>query len=142
MKKIICTVCMVIFILSSVSTCFADIEDNDIQQIEPRFVGTFLHMERLSISSSGYATTTARLEPKSEDSIDEVKVTMTLKKIDGTLIRKKTYDAVWSQTYFEFQAADHKQLTDKGAYYLDVTYKCYKDGKLLETLTGSAADTY
>ena len=46
------------------------------------------------------------------------------------------------KTAFEFQVEDNKQLIDKGAYYIDVTYKCYKDGKLLETLRGSAADTY
>ena len=84
----------------------------------------------------------AYLRTKASGLIDKVKVTLRLEKIDGTLLRKKTYDAKWSEVAFEFQVEDNKQLIDKGAYYIDVTYKCYKDGKLLETLRGSAADTY
>lgn len=142
MKKIICMICMAAIVFSTFSLSFADVADNSAEQVSPRFVGTFSHSEALSINSKGYATTVAYLRPKTRDSIDEVKTTITLKKIDGTLLRKKTYDAVWSEVAFEFQAVDYKQLTDKGSYYIDVTYKCYKDGKLLETLTGSAADTY
>jgi len=138
----VCSICMVILVFSSFSLCFANVEDNVYEKISPRFIGTFMHLEKLSIDSKGYASTAAILEPKTETSIDEVKVTITLKKIDGTLIRKKTYDATWSQTYFQFQVSDGKQLVDKGSYYIDVTYKCYKDGKLLETITGSAADSY
>lgn len=142
MKKIICVVCMAILLLSSFSMCFADVVNCTVEQVSPRFIGTFSHSEALSINSKGYATMVAYLRPKTRDSIDEVKVTITLKTIDGYLIKKQTYDASWSEVAFEFQVVDYKQLKDRDSYYIDVTYKCYKDGKILETLNGFAADSY
>ena len=145
MKKIICSIFMAMVMLASFSTCFADpalSTVRDEEQVSPRFVVTFSHSEGLLIDSKGYATMAAYLRPKASGLIDKVEVTLRLEKIDGTLLRKKTSDAKWSEVAFEFQVEDNKQLIDKGAYYIDVTYKCYKDGKLLETLRGSAADTY
>lgn len=142
MRKTICIICIMVMVFSSFALCFADVIGSNVEQVSPRFVATFMHRETLTISSKGYATMTAQLQPKSATSMDEVKVTMTLKKTDGTLIRKKTYDAVWSETAFQFQVSDNKQLSDKGSYYVDMTYKCYKNGTLLETLNGSAADSY
>lgn len=107
-----------------------------------RYVGTYMHMETLQISSSGKATMKARLEPKTEDSIDEVVVTIKLKNPNGIVLHNETYDATWSSVAFQYQVTDSESVATRGKYTMSVTYKCYKDGSLLETISGSTTDTY
>ena len=142
MRKAIITVCILTLILSSFSMSFAATADEATEVEQLRFVGTLSHSEGLSISSSGKASMLATLIPKSETSIDEVEVTIKLKHTDGTTVLNKTYDAEWSDTYFQFRVYDSKNLTKTGLYTMSVTYKCYKNGSLIETLTGSNSDTY
>ena len=142
MRKAIITVCILTLILSSFSMSFAANADEAREVGQLRYVGTHSHVETLSINSSGNASMLAALMPKSESSIDEVEVTIKLKHTDGTTVLNKTYDAEWSDTYFQFRVSDSKNLTKTGLYTMSVTYKCYKNGSLIETLTGSNSDTY
>ncbi len=142
MKKVMIVICVLVLVLSSFSVGFAAEVDKVTEEEALRYVGTHAHIETLTISSSGYATMLAELIPKTSSSIDEVVVTIKLKSPSGTYVYNKSHDASWSQTYFEYQVSKGKQLSSKGLYTMSVTYKCYKDGSLIETISGSAADTY
>ena len=142
MKKAMIVICVLVLVLSSFSVGFAAEVDKVTEEETMRYVGTHAHIDTLTISSSGYATMLAELIPKTSSSIDEVVVTIKLKSPSGSYVYNKTLDATWSQTYFEYQVDAYKQLTTRGKYTMSVTYKCYKDGSLLETISGSTTDTY
>ena len=143
MKKTMIVICILVLVLSSFSVGFAaEMDKAENEEETARFVGTHAHVDTLTISSSGYATMLAELIPKTSTSIDKVVVTIKLKSPNGTNVYNKSHNATWSQTYFEYQVDAYKQLTTKGEYTMYVTYKCYKDGSLIETISGSASDTY
>lgn len=137
MKKIISLVLAVALVLGSYAMVFAS-------EIVPFYIGTARHTELLSISKSGSADFGAELIPKQETSFDRVTITLELVYEDNgstvyKVVANTTYDTVKSS--FEKYVDDY-QLDDKGDYRLFVTYKCYKNGSLIETITMNVTDTY
>ncbi len=86
----------------------------------------------ISISQDGIASCQMSMKVKNGKSIDYGNVTAYLKKNMGTTIKTFTDKAypsagnlTWKDTY---------DLQSKGSYYVEVEVKCYKDGKLVETV--------
>lgn len=134
MKKILMfTLILVLVVLSSLN-CYAAIPQEGSSEASPLYVGTRSHNERFTISSRGQATMEAELAPLSTSTIDNVKVTFVIKNEDKVTIYNKSYDATWSNIEKAFNLTKYHDLELKGIYSLQVTYKCYKNDTLLETI--------
>ena len=52
----------------------------------------------------------------------------------NTQVYNKTYDATWSNVSKSYSTTKNYQLGKAGRYTFRATYKCYKNGSLLETI--------
>lgn len=137
-KMLVIMLCMIL----TGSYCMAA-SDGELGGISPYYVGTQTTNEIFNISSSGVASMTTSLTPKKSVGVDEVKVTLKIKNASGVVKYNKTYTATWSDLYGAFRLSKTYQLPGSGSYQFQATYKCYKDGSLLETInSGSILDSY
>lgn len=135
MKKVVAvTVVLIIFLLSA-TVCFAGAPSDG---NSPYYVGTQSHVEIFKISSGGEATMNTSLEPFSLDTVDSVNVTLVIKNSYGTKVYNKSYDMPWSTAYGSFKLIKEHQLTQKGIYEFQATYKCYKGSTLVETIKSNS----
>lgn len=91
---------------------------------------------KFDIASNGTATMKGLLTPKTSTAIDEVKVTFTIDKSSGSNVYNKTWNASWSDLFGGYKEEQEYQLPSKGTYILSTKFKCYKNGKLIETVYG------
>ncbi len=91
---------------------------------------------KFTIDSDGTATMRGILLPKTSTAVDEVKVTFTIDKLSGTNVYNKTWNASWNSVFEEYKAEKNYKLPSKGTYILSTKFKCYKNGKLVETISG------
>lgn len=136
---IIITICLIM----ATSVCFAETRNIDKSTITPYYIVTQNTVESFSINTSGVASMTARLSPRVESDVDQVKITLTIKSSDGTNVYNKTFGAAWSDLYDAYRVNKTYQLQNKGNYTFNVTYKCYKNTTLIETIrTNYYIDAY
>ena len=129
MKKVKIFVIVILAILISVNICFADTTD-----ISTNYVGTNSHSELFSINNNGLSTMNVALLPLSSSSIDEVKVTLVIKNASGTKVYNRSYNMPWNNLYGRYKLIKEYQLSNKGVYSFQATYKCYKNESLLEII--------
>lgn len=83
--------------------------------------------------SGGRAVCIAEMPVKPGQSIEYAQVNAYIKKSSGTAVKS------FSQKVYprggEIAWQDSHRLTSKGTYYLHVIVKCYKSGKVVETIT-------
>lgn len=116
---------------------------DDSGSVRPLFTYVFTCLFSFTISSSGNATMEASLVPKDNNAIDKVEVTFVITDSSDNVIYNKTHTAAWSSLRAEYRLSKDYQLQQKGAYFLNVTMKCYKNEKLLETVNcGSKLASY
>ena len=95
------------------------------------------------IGSDGTATMKSTVKPLGSSGIDKVDVTFKISKINGTVIYNRTFQAPYNQTLKRFECLKTFDLNRRGNYRLNATVKCYKNGKLIETINCSPlSDTY
>lgn len=137
MKKVISLLLAVALMLGSCAMVFAS-------EIVPFYVGTARHAESLNISDSGSADFGADLVPKQETSFDRVTITLELVYEDnGSTVYKVVANTKYNSSTASFRkSVTDYRLDDKGDYRLFVTYKCYKNGSLIETINMNVTDTY
>lgn len=86
---------------------------------------------------SGTAVCTVDMPIKATQSIEYAQVNAYIKKSSGTTVKS------FSQKVYpkggEIAWKDRHKLTNKGTYYLHVVVKCYKAGKVVETITQDSA---
>lgn len=134
MKKIFTAVLILFMLVLSTVNCFAAVSSDDVSEISPQYVVTSYHTEEFTVSNSGMVFMKGRLEPVSSDAVDQVEVTLTIKNEAGTAVYNKTYDATWSSVDKIYSVAKNCQLGEAGRYTFRATYKCYKNGSLIETI--------
>lgn len=83
--------------------------------------------------SGGNAVCIAEMPVKLGQSIEYAQINAYIKKSSGTTVKS------FSQKVYpkggEIAWKDSHKLTSKGTYYLHVVIKCYKSGKVVETIT-------
>ncbi|SCK01477.1 Uncharacterised protein [uncultured Eubacterium sp.] len=91
------------------------------------------------VSGNAACETTLKLKPGQD--VDYAQVTAYIKKSTGSTVKtfnEKVYPAAGRITW-----SDSHKLASRGTYYLQVIVKCYRNGKLIETLKEtSKMDTY
>lgn len=110
----------------------ADLSARAEPEMDLQYVNFTRAKASLSISTGGIATCKIEMPLKPDKSVDYGNVTAYLKKNMGTTIKTFTDQVypsagklTWKDTY---------DLQSKGSYYVEVEVKCYKDGKLVETV--------
>ena len=138
MKRIITIIFILLMLFSFTGNCFAATSAGGGTEIAPCYVATRSHTESFNISSSGVATMNVALAPFNTSTIDEVKATLVIKNSSGTNVYNKTHNLPWNSLYASFKTIKEHQLTKKGVYSFQVTYKCYKNGSLVETIKSTS----
>lgn len=123
----------VVIVLLTVLIC-TNMSYGDALAAQPYYVGTKSHNELFNISDSGKATMNVALSPLSSASMNEVKVTLTIKNSSGTKVYNRTYNMPWNSVYGKYKLTKEYQLPNSGTYSFQATYKCYKNNTLLETI--------
>ena len=131
MKNILRIATLIVCIVVITSFNFIGVEASVKQNIEPCYIVTQNTSETFNINSSGLASMTA----VDKNQVDEVKVTLNIKKTNGTNVYSKSYMASWSGLFSEYNLTKTYQLSNRGDYRFNVVYKCYKNNILVETIT-------
>lgn len=129
---------LAMFLLSSMA-CFAAVPtERDDSEIEPMYVATHSQSATFKISSKGLATMNVSLIPFTKTSLDRVNVTLNIKNSSGASVYNKSYDTSWSSISASFKLTKEYRLSKSGTYEFQATYKCYKNGSLIETIKSNS----
>lgn len=80
---------------------------------------------------------------RDKDLVDEVKMTFKITKLGGAIVYNKTFNAQWSRIKGSYEVLKKFDVKKTGSYRFNFTAKCYKNGKLIETINCSPlSDTY
>lgn len=136
MKRKICLSLIVsIFLLSNISICFGQAVEN--RDVSPKYIGTVMHTELFKMDSNGEFRTETSLYPKYDTSYDKVVISIKItRNATDTVVYNKTFTTVYNEIRDWFSVSTTYNTAIKGLYSMDATYKCYKDGKLIETIKG------
>lgn len=139
MKKVVMTILILAMFLLSSMVCFAAAPtERDDSIVEPMYVATKSQTAIFTISSKGMATMNVSLIPFTKTSLDRVNVTLNIKNSSGTSVYNKSYDTSWSSISASFKLTKEYQLSKSGTYEFQATYKCYKNGSLIETIKSNS----
>lgn len=134
MRKFISLLLVVGVVLSTASMCYG--QTSNVRPAEPAYVGTGMHTESFKILD-GVSTSVAYLVPKTATSFDKVTINIRIEKATtGTVYYNKTFTTYYNDIRGWFRVSKDYKLPSKGTYSMDATYKCYKNGKLIETVLG------
>ena len=142
MRRIRSIVLAAFICMLSFSTCFAGeaesqaeaVDDSGATEIMPMYVNVNKLKVNFSISTDGTAKMNFILMLRAENLIDKIDVTFKISKIDGTVLYNRTFTVGWNAISNNYKLAKTFKLSKKGNYKMDATAKCYKDGKLIETV--------
>lgn len=130
-KVLIFCICIIV----ATSCGYAETIYGDAGSIAPYYVTTRSTSEVFIINSTGNASMTATLKPLNNNMIDQVKMTLCIKKIGGNVVYNKTFNGIWSNLFSEYNLTKTYQLPSRGTYTFNVIYKCYRNNTLVETIT-------
>ncbi|MGC2872595.1 hypothetical protein ACDL92_04780 [Ihubacter sp. mB4P-1] len=135
MRRIISLLLVLILVLSTATLCYG--QTSPVNPIEPAYVGTAMHVESFKIND-GVSTSVAYILPKTKTSFDKVTINIKIAKATtGVVYYDKTFTTYYDSIRGWFHVSKDYTLPSKGTYSMDATYKCYKDGKLIETIKGA-----
>lgn len=136
MRRFIGLIAAIVLILGTVSVCYGQTSPGNVA--EPAYVGTAVHVEKFTVASGGLSTAVAYTMPKNESSYDKVIINIKIAKATtGTVVYDKSFTTYYDSIRDWFRVSKDYQLPSKGTYSMDATYKCYKNGKLIETIKGA-----
>lgn len=149
-KKITCVLVVICICFLSTNLCFAVEHPNgeSVQGIEnsnivPMYETVSNVKGTFSIDSDGNATMHGLLSLRDRDLADEVKMTFKITKLGGAIVYNKTFNAQWSRIKGGYEVLKKFDVKKTGSYRFNLTAKCYKNGKLIETINCSPlSDTY
>ena len=137
MRRFIALICMVMFLFTSSGVCYGATASEP--SVEPAYIGTFIHAEAFSEGIGANLIPKVYLTPKSADSFDKVVIRLQIvKATTGVEYYDKSFTTYYNATRKWFMKTVTFTAPSKGTYRLNTTYKCYKDGELIETIKGVA----
>lgn len=142
MRKVVIILSFVLCLLFSTTVVLAgtDITTKEEPINGSEYVTTDRIVTAIDILSGNAACeTTLKLKPGQD--VDYAQVTAYIKKSTGSTV--KTFNEKVYPTAGRITWSDSHKLASRGTYYLQVIVKCYRNGKLIETLKEtSKMDTY
>ena len=135
MRKLVIAVMMMILVISSAGIGYGQVTDD---VIAPCFVSVQYYSNSFDIDENGNASFSLIVYPLNRDLLDQVKATVKIiNKSTGAVSYNQTLNLPYVYLYDQFRISDSHTLTKSGLYEFQVTYKCYGDGVLLETITAN-----
>ena len=135
MRKLVIAVVMMVLVLSSVSIGYGQVIDDS---ISPYYVSVSYYRNAFEIDSSGEARYSLAVKALNNEQLDQVIATVKIiNKSTGAVSYNQTLNLPYVYLYDQFKISDSHTLTKSGIYEFQVTYKCYGDGVLLETITAN-----
>lgn len=142
MKRVLVVLAFVLCLLLSTMTAWAGTEVTTKEN--PVDVSNYVRFRNVEIDFSingNVAGCQATAQIKSGETVDYAQITAYIKRNTGSIVKtfgEKVYPAVGKITW-----KDSHKLASRGTYHLQVIVKCYRNGKLIETLNEtSKTDTY
>ena len=137
MKKLMMLICMMTIICASTTFGYGAVVQEP--SVEPAYIGTFVHSESFTEGTGAALIPKVYLKPKTADSFDKVVIRLQIVKTStGTEYYDKSFTTYYDSTRRWFMKTVTFTAPSKGTYRLNTTYKCYKDGDLIETIKGVA----
>lgn len=137
MRKLIIFMMLIIVLIPSTGISHAAAIKDD--TIDLQYIGTSKHMESISSELGMNLSFFGKLVPKSEDSYDRVKVTFKIVNfVTNTTVHSESMEMTYDDIFHFYIAESDCTAPMTGTYYLEATYKCYKNGDLIETIIGQS----
>ena len=134
MKKIIRLFLATVIVTTSFAAAFGQLLPES-ENISPYYIGTSEVVCDITSALGMQLRLYAGLEPKTSASVDDVRITMkVINFVSGGVVQNKTYVAEYNYLTNYYEAKDTCTAITPGSYYLQITYKAYKNGVLLETI--------
>lgn len=134
MKRILFVVVLMLVFISSTVSVYAAVAGGT--EIDLQYIGTSSCVADIEkglnrdVSFSGY------LYPHEKGTFDTVVITLRVKNFaSGSAVYDETFVTSYGILEGGFVSSDDCTVPTVGSYYLDVTFKCYKAGTLIETIT-------
>lgn len=139
-KKIVALLSGIVLLFSSSLMAYADhsplMKEERIGGIIQPFYVAVSRVSATMRISSGTATCTVIVTPKSKTSLDYIQTTVKILDVQGNSV--KTWNNIKSDKTGSIFAFDESfKLSKKGQYQMTYTSKCYKDGKVVDTDSGT-----
>lgn len=135
MRKLVIAIMMLVLLLSTAGIGYGQVIDDS---ISPCFVSVQFYSNSFDIDESGNATYSLVVHPLNREQLDQVKATVKIiNKSTGAVSYNQTLNLPYVYLYDQFRISDSHTLTKSGIYEFQVTYKCYGDGVLLETISAN-----
>ena len=125
MRKVISVLLVLTLIVSAVGVSYA---------ATPRYVSINNYSTGFSINEDGLATYKVNALPKGGTAMDRVTATIKILNASGTAVYNQTKTLTYSAVSGLFSDSGTHQLSSRGQYRLQVTFKCYDGTTLLETI--------
>ena len=138
MRRIMTLALMLMLIVSTGTVSYAaSIDDGG--ELDLQYIGVTDHTETFLEGLNMKVNYSATIVPKNENALDKVVVTFkVIHYINGNTVHQETVTTYYDEYKDQFKAQGSGTVPTIGTYYLDVTYKCYKNGTLIETITGQS----
>lgn len=135
MKRIVCLLLIVCLVGAASSIGFGQLIPGT-GEISPNFVSAGNVKTSITPTLGMKLNLYAGLMPKNDNSADQVRITLKVMNfVTGSVIHNETYTAEYNYLTAYYEAKDTCNVTIPGNYYMQVTYKPYKNGVLQETIT-------
>ena len=134
MRRIMAAMLMLLVIVSSITVGYAaEIEGGE--NLQPQHVGAANHSESITKGMGLKVNYSGTIVPKNATVLDKVVMTFKVRNyITDGIANQETVTVYYDETKNQFKGQGSCSVPTIGTYYLEVTYKCYKNGSLIDTI--------
>lgn len=134
MRRVLTAMLMLLIIASSITAGYAAVVD-DGESLKPKYVGAADHSESIIKGMGLKVNYSGTIIPKNATVLDKVVMTFKVRNyVTDGIANQETVTAYYDETKNQFKGQGSCSVPTIGTYYLEVTYKCYKNGSLVDTI--------
>ncbi len=133
MKRKLLAVFMAIVTILSGFSVQAYAEENDPNTIAPCYSGVSSVTSFMDIEDDCILVYSLEVIPFTSSSLDRVHIEAELKTLGGRV--EKTYDEDLTKYTRLYTFSKRRAVSEEGTYFLEYTLTCYKNGKVIDTIS-------
>ena len=133
MKRKLLAVFMAIVTILSGFSVQAYAEENDPNTIAPYYSGVSSVTSFMDIEDDCILVYSLEVIPFTNSSLDRVHIEAELRTLGGRV--EKTYDEDLTKYTRLYTFSKRRAVSEEGTYFLKYTLTCYKDGKVIDTIS-------
>ena len=131
-KKILAVLLAVVTMLSGFSAQ-AYAEANDLSEISPYYAGVSSVTSFMDIEDDCILVYSLEVIPFTDASLDRVHIEAELRTLGGRV--EKTYDEDLTKYTRLYTFSKRRAVSEEGTYFLEYTLTCYKNSKVIDTIS-------